>query len=80
MLASPGVGLRREGDSSVAQVSSLGFFIADGVPVFFFSKFKTQHISSHQQRLFVSASGLGWRAGGNHARKKEKRRTGYSTR
>ena len=34
MLASPGVALRRDGVSSVAQVSSLGFFNADGVPDF----------------------------------------------
>ena len=35
MLASPGVDLRREDDdSSVVQVSSLGFFNADGVPGF----------------------------------------------
>ena len=32
MLASPGVDLRRVDDSSVTQVSSLGFFNADGVP------------------------------------------------
>ena len=32
MLASPGVDLRREDDSSVTHVSSLGFFNADGVP------------------------------------------------
>jgi hypothetical protein len=31
MLASPGVDLRREDVSSVAHVSSLGFFSADGV-------------------------------------------------
>ena len=33
MLASPGVDLRREGDSSVTHVSSLGFVNADGVPI-----------------------------------------------
>ena len=32
MLASPGVDLRREDDSSVTHVSSLGFFNAEGVP------------------------------------------------
>ena len=32
MLASPGVDLRREDDSSVSHVSSLGFFSAEGVP------------------------------------------------
>jgi hypothetical protein len=53
MLASPGVDLRREGDSSVTHVSSLGFFNADGVPFFFFAKFKNAtHSCEHQQRLF----------------------------
>jgi hypothetical protein len=32
MLASPGVDLRREGDSSVTHVSPLGFVNPDGVP------------------------------------------------
>ena len=33
MLASPGVDLRRDDDSSVTHVSSLGFVNADGVPI-----------------------------------------------
>ena len=65
MLASPGVDLRREDDdSSVARVSSLEFFNADGVPVFhfIFQKSKRNTTCSQPTRI-VSASGPGWLAG-----------------
>jgi hypothetical protein len=44
MLASPGVALRRDGVSSVAHVSSLGFFNADGVPDFRIAQKKRERV------------------------------------
>ena len=54
MFASPGVGLRCEDDdSSVTQVSSLGFVNADGIPVLFFFQIQNETpLVRNQQRLF----------------------------
>jgi hypothetical protein len=82
MLASPGVDLRRDGDSSVTHVSSLGFVNADGVPF----KFKNANTFVAPTKIgflfcfvcfyFRLASGPGWR----RKPRSKKRRTGYSTR
>jgi hypothetical protein len=72
-LASPGVDLRREDDSSVTHVSSLGFFSPDGVPF----QSRTQHIRRiNNDCCFYLASGPSWR----RKRRSKKRRTGYPTR
>ena len=55
MLASPGVDLRREDVSSVAHVSSLGFFSADGVPFFFYAPTNQRHTSYHIQHTHHTA-------------------------
>ena len=52
MLASPGVDLRREDDSSVTHVSSLGFFNADGVP--FQIQKHIRRAKQNKQQLLVS--------------------------
>jgi hypothetical protein len=72
MLASPGVDLRREVDSSVTHVSSLGFVNADGVP-FQIQKRNTQFRRTNNDCFFFYfhlASGPGL-VGGNHARKSD---------
>jgi hypothetical protein len=79
MLASPGVDLRRDDDSSVAHVSSLGFFNADGVP-FQIQKRNTIRRTNNDCFFFFNfrlASGS-WLAA--EITLEKKRRTGYSTR
>jgi len=53
MLASPGVALRLDGASSVAHVSSLGFFNADGVPNFRIAQKKKKRERERERERYI---------------------------